>query len=123
MSVFLDGIAAQFYRGIGAEVQFIGPFSRMNFFIGANDAGKSIVLGLLAEQLKQTKSGQNIKPLAGPEVHRARETGQFLLAIGRNVETVKKALTKQQQGKHFHARSGGYPPRPSIAKLKRSCRN
>lgn len=110
MSVFLDGVAAQFYRGIGAEVQLIGPFSRMNFFIGANNAGKSIVLGLLAEQLKQMTSGQAIQPLAGPEVHRARETGQFMLAIGRNTETILSIISERQKGQHFHARYGGYPP-------------
>lgn len=110
MSVFLDGIAAQFYRGIGAEVQFIGPFSRMNFFIGANNAGKSIVLGLLAEQLGQVKSGQNMKPLAAPEVHRARESGQFMLAVGRRTRTVAEAIISPQDGKQFHARHGGYPP-------------
>lgn len=110
MSVFLDGIAAQFYRGIGAEVQFICPLSRMNFFIGANNSGKSIVLGLLAEQLKQVKSGKSVKPLDGPEVHRARETGQFLMAIGCKAETVLQRMIQKQEGRHFHARHGGYPP-------------
>ena len=37
MTVFLEGIAARFYRGIGPEVQYIAPFARMNFFIGANN--------------------------------------------------------------------------------------
>lgn len=109
MSVFLDGIAAQFYRGIGAEVQYICPFSRMNFFIGANNSGKSIVLGLLAEQLKQVASGKSIKPLEGPEVHRARETGQFLLAIGRKAETVQREVMNTQKGQHFQARNNSYP--------------
>lgn len=113
MSVFLDGIAAQFYRGIGAEVQFIGPFSRMNFFIGANNAGKSIVLGLLAEQLKQVKSGQAMKPLAGPDIHTARENGQFMLAVGRRMETLTEAMIKPHEGDHFEVRHGGHP-RPSF---------
>lgn len=109
MSIFLDGIAAQFYRGIGAEVQFIGPFSHMNFFIGANNSGKSIVLGLLAEQVKQVKSGKTTKPLAGPEVHQARESGQFMLAVGRRAEAVAEAIIRPHEGKHFQARQGGYP--------------
>ena len=113
MSVFLEGIAAQFYRGIGAEVQFICPFSRMNFFIGANNSGKSIVLGLLAEQLKQVKSGKNIRPLEGPEIHRARETGQFLLAIGSKAENVLQKVTARNEGHRFNARHGGYP-RPTF---------
>lgn len=121
MSVFLDGIAAQFYRGIGAEVQFIGPFSRMNFFIGANNAGKSIVLGLLAEQLKQAKSGKSIKPLDGPEVHRARDTGQFLLAVGRRTDTVVKAVVKRQEGKQFRPDHGGYPPPTFQSEVAKIC--
>lgn len=113
MSVFLDGIAAQFYRGIGAEVQFIAPFSRMNFFIGANNAGKSIVLALLAEQLSQVKHGARIKPLNGPELYRGQQTGQFLLAIGRNAESVLKEISDSKQGNYFQPRHGGRP-RPTF---------
>lgn len=113
MSVFLEGIAAQFYRGIGAEVQFICPFSRMNFFIGANNAGKSIVLGLLAEQLKQARTGQNIKPLTGPDIHTSRENGQFMLAVGRTSESVGERIIKQHEGKHFHVQHRGNP-RPTF---------
>jgi len=107
MSVFLDGVAAQFYRGIGADVQYIGPFSRMNFFIGANNAGKSIVLGLIAEQLKQATSSQTAKPLSAPEVHRARKSGRFVLAVGRRTEEVAEAIIKPHLGKVLQARYGG----------------
>lgn len=113
MAVFLDGVAAQFYRGIGAEVQYIGPFSRMNFFIGANNAGKSIILGLLAEQLNQVKSEKTMKRLSGAEVHRARETGQFMLAVGRRAESVVEAIINLGEGSHFQVRHGGHP-RPTF---------
>ncbi len=36
MPTHLEGIAAQFYRGIGPETQYIAPFSDMNFFVGAD---------------------------------------------------------------------------------------
>ena len=121
MTIFLDGVAAQFYRGIGAEVQYIGPFSRVNFFIGANNAGKSIVLNLLAEQLGQVRSGRNIKPLEGPEVHRARETGQFMMAIGRRAEMVSEAIIVPHEGKHFQTRSGGYPPPTFRSEIQKIC--
>ena len=81
----------------------------MNFFIGANNAGKSIILGLLAEQLKQVKSGQNIKPLAGPDIHTARENGQFMLAVGRRTETMADAIITPHEGKYFRVQHGGYP--------------
>jgi len=121
MTVFLDGIAAQFYRGIGAEVQYIAPFSSVNFFIGANNSGKSIVLCLLAEQLAQAKSGKNIKPLEGPEVHRARETGQFLMAVGRRAETISNEITKENEAKHFQAQTYEYPQRTFGTEVRKIC--
>jgi hypothetical protein len=121
MTNFLDGIAAQFYRGIGAEVQYIGPFARVNFFIGANNAGKSIVLNLLADQLGRVVSGKCIQSLPGPEVHRARESGQFLMAVGRCVETVSEAIIKPQEANHFQARSGGYPPPTFRSEIVKIC--
>ncbi|MEM8553922.1 MAG: AAA family ATPase [Pseudomonadota bacterium] len=51
MPVFLNGIAVQFFRGIGGETQYIYPFSQMNFFIGANNAGKSVVLDVIHRRL------------------------------------------------------------------------
>ncbi|SDE20153.1 hypothetical protein [Ruegeria marina] len=39
VQVFLDAVAIRFYRGIGGEMQRIGPFSAINFFVGANNAG------------------------------------------------------------------------------------
>jgi hypothetical protein len=38
--VFLHGVALANYRGIGREPALIGPFSRFNFFVGPNNAGK-----------------------------------------------------------------------------------
>lgn len=47
MPVYVDGLAIQFYRGIGPKTQFIGPFSSLNFFIGANNSGKSTALNFI----------------------------------------------------------------------------
>lgn len=121
MTVFLEGIAAQFYRGIGAEVQYIAPFSSLNFFIGANNSGKSIVLCLIAEQLAQVKSGKNIKPLEGPEVHRALETGQFLMAVGRRAEIVTEEITTQHGAKHFQPQNYENPQRTFGTEAKKIC--
>lgn len=121
MTVFLDGVAAQFYRGIGAEVQFIGPFSRMNFFIGANNAGKSIVLSLLADQLAQVRLGKPAKALTGPEIHRAAETGQFLLAVGQRSETVAQRIIKEHKGQRFQARYGGNHPATLQSEVEKIC--
>jgi hypothetical protein len=109
MTIFLDGIAAQFYRGIGAEVQYIGPFSRLNFFIGANNSGKSIVLSLIFEQLSKVKAGKPTGPLSGPEVHLARKMGQFLLAVGRPALAVAEEIIAENADGHFQVQHGGYP--------------
>jgi predicted ATPase len=92
MSVFLEGITVQFYRGIGPETQYIAPFSDMNFFIGANNSGKSIVLNVLAEKFREfTKTG-NLTSLTGPEMYRGRTTGNFTLGVGRSQKHTDDAL-------------------------------
>jgi predicted ATPase len=107
MTVFLDGIAAQFYRGIGSEVQYIAPFSRMNFFIGANNAGKSIVLNFLATQIEILQGQKAKQPLQAAEVYRGKKEGQFLAAVGRSTENVISKIT-ESYGTAL-AQNGQYP--------------
>ena len=84
MTVYLEGIAAQFYRGIGSDAQIIAPFSRVNFFVGENNSGKSIILNLISAYLRHLSSGGGEFKLTGPEIHRAKKTGEPLIAIGKN---------------------------------------
>lgn len=88
----LYGVAIRFYRGVGPDTQFIAPFSRMNFFIGANNAGKSTVLDVLYRQLP-------IGPKSGPEVlldttemYRGEQSGNFEIALGINPKDAKSRL-------------------------------
>ncbi len=100
MTIFLEGIGAQFYRGIGPETQYIAPFSRMNFFIGANNSGKSIVLNLLASQLEKKMSARRQREqqdLDEPEHYRGRETGQFTLVFCSNAKSVANAIVEQHR--------------------------
>lgn len=101
MTVFLDGVAAQFYRGIGPEIQIIAPFSRINFFIGANNAGKSIILNLLASQLGGVVAGEAEASLQGTEAYRGRETGEFMMAIGCRPEAVVERIVRKYSGIEF----------------------
>lgn len=55
MAIYLHGLALQYYRGIGPEMQKMAPFSDFNFFIGPNNAGKSIVLNFLNQYFEETK--------------------------------------------------------------------
>lgn len=77
MSVFIKGLALANYRGFGPTLQRMGPFREFNFFIGANNAGKSAVLNFISGHF----------PLSGPpivdgiEVHRRGLSGRVKLQI------------------------------------------
>ncbi|SOC11559.1 AAA family ATPase [Rhodobacter maris] len=83
MPIYLSAIALQFYRGIGPETQFVAPFSEMNFFIGANNAGKSIVLNFLNERLPFRKGNIASRPLNfNVDGYRGSTSGEFMAAVG-----------------------------------------
>lgn len=88
MSVFLDGVAVRYYRGIGDETQYVAPFSKMNFFIGPNNSGKSILLNLLASHLRTVADGKVPNPINGLEEHRGQLSGRFFVALGKNKQDV-----------------------------------
>jgi AAA15 family ATPase/GTPase len=46
-TVFIDGIGLSGYRSFGSEHQLIGPFGKINLFIGQNNSGKSNILFFL----------------------------------------------------------------------------
>jgi predicted ATPase len=45
--IFLNGLALRNYRGIGSTMLRLAPFREFNFFIGANNAGKSTILDFM----------------------------------------------------------------------------
>ncbi len=109
MPTYLEGIAIRFYRGIGEETQYIAPFSEMNFFVGANNAGKSIVLNLLTDHLLQ--SGNNM--LADRSlVYRGGKEGQFesLLALSDKTISVVIFDELQKRAKSYQKINFGKPP-------------
>lgn len=106
MSVFLDGVAVRYYRGIGDETQQVAPFSKMNFFIGANNSGKSILLNLLASHLRAVADGNMPKTLNGLEDHRGQKSGHFFVALGRNKKAILKDFLATNEGKKGHLSTG-----------------
>jgi len=76
---FLHALALEFYRGIGPEQQRMAGFQDFNFFIGANNAGKSIILNFLASRLKD---GRKDIDLNSVEAYRGRTTGGMSYSIG-----------------------------------------
>lgn len=61
MPIYLNGLGLRNFRGIGPEVQKLFPFKEFNFFIGANNAGKSTILDFLRKHLP-AKSEQKPAP-------------------------------------------------------------
>lgn len=83
MPIYLNAIALQFYRGIGPETQYIGPFSEINFFIGANNAGKSIALNFISQLLpfrQENKAPITLNPTV--DAYRGLTTGNYSVAVG-----------------------------------------
>lgn len=95
MSNFLDGIAIQFYRGLGPKVQFIAPFSKMNIFIGPNNSGKSAILNLLSLKLSGWASNNGKVSLSLAETYLGGESGQFLMSLGVSKSVVVKSVLKR----------------------------
>ncbi len=93
VQVFLEALAVQYYRGIGHEVQKIGPFSEMNFFVGANNAGKSIILNFIHERLPfGGESKRQVLDSGSPEVYRGQHEGSFWAAVGVSADSYRENI-------------------------------
>lgn len=57
MTVFLHGLSLKNFRGIGAA-QYLEPFRKFNFFIGANNVGKSTVLDFIDRYLPDSREAK-----------------------------------------------------------------
>lgn len=79
MSVYLHGLALQFYRGIGSDVQRLGPFRSFNFFIGANNSGKSTILSFLSTRVIGRKPAAT--DTSSLDYHRGKASGETWHAI------------------------------------------
>lgn len=109
MPTYLEGLAIQFYRGIGPETQYIAPFSDMNFFVGANNSGKSIVLKLIAEHLS-LKSSEKLGDVA--DIFRGTKEGNFQIKIAVSAQTYSEHFLKCLRGrlKEYQQRHGSRSP-------------
>lgn len=78
MPVYLNGLAIQFFRGIGPEVQKLGPFKGFNFFVGANNSGKSTVLDFIHRHLGEHQQHNG----SALDAYYGKETGSLSFAFG-----------------------------------------
>ncbi|MGL3211903.1 ATP-dependent nuclease [Bradyrhizobium sp. BR 1433] len=80
LPVYLEGLAIRFFRGIGPEQQKLGPFKGFNFFVGANNSGKSTILDFIHRYLG---AAGNIKTTADRiDRYTGEKTGELDFAIG-----------------------------------------
>jgi predicted ATP-dependent endonuclease of OLD family len=92
MPVFLKALALRNYRGIGDILQKMPDFKTFNFFIGANNSGKSTVLSFISKYLPpQPRSHhastrqREIDPL---ERHRGQAGDSIYMALGYTADQV-----------------------------------
>ncbi|UQS16534.1 AAA family ATPase [Pseudomonas sp. HS6] len=55
-NIFLKGLQISAFKGIGKELQTIAPFKQFNFFIGANNSGKSTVIEFIANYISKANN-------------------------------------------------------------------
>jgi predicted ATP-dependent endonuclease of OLD family len=106
MPTYLEGVAVQFYRGIGPETQYIAPFSDMNFFVGANNAGKSVVLNLIRDRLPFV-SGVNSTRIENSSVdaYVGAKSGRISTSVGIPVGKFVRELQTRLQNSRASGRS------------------
>ncbi len=61
MSIFLEGLGLSYFRAFGDEHQKMAPFSKFNFFVGANNSGKSCALEFLVSYSRGAHSSDSNK--------------------------------------------------------------
>lgn len=101
MPVYLKSLALKNYRGIGGSFQRMPEFKEFNFFIGANNAGKSTILNFISRHLppKFTAGGQAVSagmPQVEPLERHGGATGKSVeMGIGFAVEHVLSNLLQK----------------------------
>jgi predicted ATPase len=84
-SVHIEGIGIAGYRSFGKQLQFIGPFEKINFFIGRNNSGKSNILTFLSKHYKTTLEafgGRKGITLGALDRHIGPDSTEFRFALG-----------------------------------------
>lgn len=96
MANFLDGISLAGYRGIGQELQTFAPLSQINLVIGANNAGKSIVLEFLARHLLRSGDRSSIwaRTYDRDEAHQGLDVSQIIFGLAVTLEKFVEHVTK-----------------------------
>src|ERR1700761_5353737 len=81
--IYLEALAIQFFRGIGPDIQKLGPFKDFNFFVGANNSGKSTVLDFIHRYLGSDRVTAKAKTATDRiDRYTGKKTGELYYALG-----------------------------------------
>lgn len=101
MPVYLHGLGLANYRGFGPDLQKIGPLAELNFFIGANNAGKSSILEFMRRHLSSRAPGQRHPGFSHLEQHAGGQRGPveaaFALPLSRFREAAVNSIAPQSR--------------------------
>ncbi|MFZ2362555.1 MAG: AAA family ATPase [Anaerolineae bacterium] len=104
MAVFIEGVGIAEYRSFGPDIQRIGPFRKINLFIGQNNSGKSNILRFLTDQygvlVAHIKGGGRGKiDLTDHDRHLGSTSGTFKFGMGFHPTrtTIETFLADRQQ--------------------------
>lgn len=116
MGIFLRGLEIAFYMGIGDQPQKMYPFQQFNFFIGANNAGKSTILNFISKHLSNYSQYRHrqAESLSDLEIYRGPRQGQLAAAIAIPVSDFKRSVRDrygQELSKFIVGRGGIHPDR------------
>lgn len=75
--IYLQGLKLTNYRGIGPDEQTLAPFKAFNFFIGANNAGKSSVLSFISRHLPINLKSSHSGPVTAVQDLEAHGVGKY----------------------------------------------
>lgn len=100
MPIYLNAISSSFYRGIGSNEQKVFPFSDINFFIGENNSGKSVILSLIHDHLPRPTLNNSKTKLKRHEEYVGETTGTFRVHIGIPLQHALKASAERIKQKH-----------------------
>lgn len=100
MELPLRGLALKNFRGIGPEWAIMSKLSKFNFFIGANNSGKSTVLNFINQFLGSAQRRiSNTNPL---DHHETRPENVIEFAIGQSADELTQRLIESRPGIKNH---------------------
>lgn len=84
--MMIEGIGIAGYRSFGSQLQLIGPFAKVNLFIGRNNCGKSNILRYLSEHYatacRSANGQEQLTTLNAIDRHKGEDFRRIELAFG-----------------------------------------